>query len=239
MEHQKQIGITHDFSYEKQINITARPIPFFYLYIEKTPIYEALPKARYLGKGQAMDRNCEMFRFENLKPMGVGEDLVYYLDEATSIPLRVDSFPAKSEHRPDQLLSTWKAQSLDDVGDGHHVVLTSEFVHYAQGQDAGRISDRGTDVVKEIHFDKPFAASTFWPVYEAGVEVVDQTRHTTTRVPGPDRVAKRETPSLPAMTTLAPPVEQPRSWVPALSITALSLGVALIITALVWKRRVS
>jgi hypothetical protein len=232
-EHQTRIGISKDFASEAHFSGPVCPSPLAMYYVGKAPLYKALPDGKNLGAERVLDRDCDVFLFSNVN-IHLPEDAVYYLDSATSVPLRVDYFKAGSREDKD-LHSSWQARSLDEV-DGHHVPLVSEIQYYVRGEGLGHLSKSVTDTATEVHFDRAYPASTFWPKYEPGVKVNDTLKHKVIQVPGPKHEINTMTLDADKIVVSPSPVGQPGGWTPWLSGAGLLVGIALIASALVLRR---
>lgn len=229
---QTKIDISDHFSYENEIGATRRPDPLGYYYIGKEPIYEALRNAKPLGDGEAAGRACDRFLFQGVKLSAVPLDAVYYLDHETSMPLRIEYYRAGGQHDSEEAIQIWEAQSLDQVGGGHHLPLKSTNQFFRKTSSGLVPLGSNEIVIEEIHYDRPFAASTFWPTYQPGVQVIDRLKKKTITIPGPARPK-------PAETTVAVPVqaEPPTPWTTYASYSILGLGLALIGVAVALRLR--
>lgn len=230
LETQNAIFINRQFWMEDRNDRRQVPSPLLYLYAGREPLHEALPKATYLGEGKVIGRDCSLFLFPQVR-WAVVQDQVFHLDKATAIPLKVEAFrdgPARESNQP---MWTWTAQSLDEV-QGRFVPLKSSQVAY----DKDGAQNMSWDIeVKSIEFNKDYPASTFQPVIQPGVTVLDSFKNKVSTTPGerkPD--IQKET------TATAQPVyaDPPRDWSTTASTASLVLGGAVLIAGvLLWWRR--
>lgn len=224
---EKRVDIINYFHTEKTFGMKAMPQPLVYYYLAKEPIYEAIRRAEPLGEARVLGRNCSRYLFRGVRVTQGKQDLVYSLDNATSTPLRVESYRLDSQREPDDLFWSWEASSLDRVEGDHWFPLHSVTQNFAKGRE----TFRATITVEEIHYDRAFAATTFWPKSEPGVEVNDTINKTFTVVPGPS-----PKPAAPVATT-GQVAKPPRSWTPIASGVTMGLGLTILLAALWIKRR--
>ena len=62
-ERQVNATITNHFTQEDTSDRKQVPIPLLYLHVGRKPLQEALPKAEYLGTGDCLGRECQVFLF--------------------------------------------------------------------------------------------------------------------------------------------------------------------------------
>ena len=127
-DEQAVVYIKREFWLEEKNDRRQLPQPLLYLYVGREPLYEALTKAEYLGKSEVMGRECHAFLFPQVR-WSVPQDQIFHLDNATSIPLKVETFRDKAARDKKETLGAWTAQSLDKV-EGHYVPLKSTTVAY-------------------------------------------------------------------------------------------------------------
>ena len=215
-------------------------MPLLYHYVGREPLHEALPEAEHLGADRVAGRDCEIFRFAQVEWTSP-QDLVYHLDKETSIPLKVESFRDRASFDAGKPLWVWTADKLERV-DGHPVVRDSTQVDYAAG--GAEPAFTRTFRVESIAFDKDYPASTFWPVFQPGVGVLDVIAGKSYREPGADPEAEVDASASrggEAATTTAQPLQAipPGHWTSTLSTVSLGLGISVLVASLavVWWRR--
>jgi hypothetical protein len=228
----ESIVIKRQYFMEDRSERPQRPQPLQLLYVGREPLYQALPKAVYIGEGQVINRDCDVFLFTQVR-WEVPQDHVYYLDKATSIPLKVESFQDQSARDQKKPLWVWTAESLDKI-QGHFVPLKSRTV--AQSDDPGS-SFTWTHRVQSIEFDNDFPATIFWPVLDPGVWMLDTISNKKYRVPG----GQSETPSATAKAAeISQPVRAapPSDWNMMISAVVFGLAtVSLVSGSVLWWRQ--
>jgi hypothetical protein len=229
VERQASAVIKRRYRMEDRSDRMQRPEPLQFLYVGREPLHKALPRASYVGEYQALERRCDAFLFTQVR-WEVTQDLVYYLDKATSIPLKVESFRNETDRCDNRALWVWTAESFDNV-DGHPVTLNCKMIAFS-GESTPAFT--WNIHVRSITFDKDFPAAVFWPALQPGVKVLDTISGKSFEVPGP-------TIPLPARATTVQPIEAlpPRSWTSTISSVTLVAGAAIFILASVlwWRRR--
>jgi hypothetical protein len=156
-----------------------RPQPLRLLYVGRESLTQALRNAAYLGEGQVLNRVCDIFLFIGVR-WEVPQDHVYYLDKATSIPLKVESYRDKSAREHKVPLWVWTANSLDSVK-GHFIPLKSTTI---LRNDDPQQSFTWITRVQSIEFDNDFRSGNFWPSLDPGIYVLDTIASKRYRVPG-------------------------------------------------------
>lgn len=209
-----------------------RPQPFLFLSVGREPLPQALPKAQYLGRGEVIGRECDLFLFRNVR-WALPQDQVFFLDNQTAIPLKVESYRDQAAREKGEAMAVWTATSLDDVR-GHHVPLHSTLS--APGPE-GRPLFTWEYAVESIEFGKDYPASMFWPTIQPGVTVSDAEADKTYAAPGVKEVA---TTSKEAKTAARPIQAVPTlEWSTFTTNWAFWLGCLCIATAVIawWRRR--
>lgn len=230
-ESQQSVFVKRQFWMEEGSDRKQLPHPLLFLYVGRVPLYKSLSKAQYLGKGEVIGRECNLFLFPQVR-WAVIQDQVFYLDQATSIPLKVETFRDQASREKKEPLWVWTAQSLDKV-QGHFVPLKSTETLYAKDGSPQLAYDFH---VESIEFDKEYPASTFTPVFQPGVTVLDGFTNKAYEAPG----VKKAVPSAPKETAATiQPIQAvpPRDWSANAPILSLGLGaVVLIVAGLLWRR---
>ncbi len=231
IESQQLVYVKREFWMEEGSDRRQLPKPLLFLYVGRVPLYKALPKAEYLGKGEVIGRECNLFLFPQVRWF-VTLDQVFYLDQATSVPLKVEAFRDQASREKKEPLWVWTAQSLDKV-QGHFVPLKSTQTSYLKD---GSPETTWDFHVESIEFDKEYPASTFTPVFQPGVTVLDGFTNKTYEAPG---VKKAVVNPPKATATTGQPIQAipPRDWSASAPILSLGLGaVILIVAGLLWRR---
>ncbi|MGC8644374.1 MAG: hypothetical protein ACP5XB_31310, partial [Isosphaeraceae bacterium] len=193
---QVSISVSHKFMGEMTHGFLESPEPYRFSHVGLVPLREALPKAERAGTDEVIGRPCEVFQF---KAVGAGPKrqlLAYYLDRATAVPLKVVAYDGADQLRDNTPDWKWEATSLDNVGK-RHFPLGSTYTSFVRlkGTD-GKVEclpqTFQTIKVTSIKYDAPVAESTFWPVYQPGLEVDDHIAHRAIKVPGGEAQTKTE-----------------------------------------------
>jgi hypothetical protein len=232
---QVQVDITKHFRYERQFGWSVCPVPLKYFHIGLSPLYEALPKAQRTGEDTCLDRPCEVFLFAEFKSGKTPQDLVYHLDRATGVPLKVEAFKDKTARLDGKPSWVWQADSLDEI-QGFHLPLSSSYksFDYQNADDPVKIALETK--VESLSYNKPYLETQFWPTIQPGTVVFDTIARTAKTVPDPK--AATASPSEPLPTTGHIAAVPPRDWGSYVPPVGLGLGVSvLIVGLLLWMRR--
>jgi|GEM_PF-5680525 len=223
---QEQVTIKRSFATE-DLGITHRPEPIRFLYAALTPLYEALPRAKHLGDGRRLERDCDRFLLTSFRGKGDPASMVYWLDRETGITLRFEHYEdekARAEGRP---YYVWNAESLDEVG-GRHLALKSELLHLdPKGPDPQRVLMQYKIATQEVAFDRDYPKSTFWPTITQNTKIIDMINN---KIHSPQQMQT----SMPAKPIRA--VDTP-GWSPSLSTASLLLGAAALGAGLLLRLR--
>ena len=246
---QNQIDIQSNFGHEHQHGFTDRPEPLYYFYVGKRPIYEAIRTAESLGVGRHLGRPCDLYLFGKLRLAAAPLDAVYYLDQETSLPMKVEFYRIASNRLPGSAVRIWEAKTFDSTEGVRHFPLKSQNTYFKGGE----AYNFNSVTVTGIHYDRDYAASTFWPTFQPGVAVNDSIKKTFTQIPDPaspskaQKSAAKVTPALVAparasiaeTTTVVAPAVAPWSWSSVGSSALLGLGILLVGAGVVagWRRR--
>ena len=231
-DHQQSAVIKREYAMEDRSQRMEIPEPLTRLYVGREPLSRAVRKAADLGEGQALGRQCDLFLFVNVR-WEVPQDHVYYLDRATCMPLRVESYKNQAAREAKKPIWVWTAESLDQV-QGHFIPLRLKMVAF--NEDSTPLMT-WLYRVQSIEFDKDFPPATFWPDLEPGVSVLDTLSGKSYRVPGSDGKIPEVKPK--AVNT-SQPIEAtvPRGWSPMIAGTILVLGAAVLVAGIVlWRRQ--
>ena len=227
---QQSVIIKRDFANEDQFGKSSRPQPIQFFYVGRTPLHEALPKSTYFGPDRVNGRECQSFLFKNVQYTVGTQDQVYCLDATSGTPIKVVSYSDEASRTKDTPLWTWTCDKLE-TKQGHEIPVVSTTNEYkADGKTLG-----GTHryTLESSTFDQDYPVTTFWPVIQPGVPVLDSIAKKQYETPG---VKLPETKSA----TVEPPLvaTQPRDWSSTLSFITLCLGLAILIAGgVLWWRR--
>lgn len=234
LETQSEVRIDRSFKSEGKIGNTERPHNLVYLYVGKVPIYEALPRAAYLGGGRVLGRDVDRFLFPRVRWAMNEQDLVYSLDRETATPLQVESFRSDADRQADRPDWAWSVTRLETV-QGHPVALESEHRTWtvARAGSPYKLYRTSKETIESIVFDRDYAPSTFWPKVLGEARVINSI---TGKVTAPTQ-SPPANPETKAETAIR--VIPETSWVPATSSVVLGLGTAVLIASVVlwWRRR--
>jgi len=227
------ITIERSFMREANFPSLGAPDPRCHFFAGRIPLYEAIARAVHLRSSRVLGRDCDVFLLSKV-PMdkGATAEEIYYLDRATGVPLRLEFY-----NNPDAIPAgrwnyMWEASTLDTV-QGYHFPLHSSFQNraYAGPEPTARYSvDTTAKVeVKDLHYDRPYPATAFWPEPRTDVTVFDSFKgkitQATTIDPDSLRDISAEQPEGGALLSKA------GTW-------SLVLGFVILVVALVvWVRR--
>jgi hypothetical protein len=232
-EHQKSITISNDFMREESGGYVMRPEPIRFHYVGLTPLYEAIPGAERTGRSRVAERDCNVFLFRAVPGARSSQDLVYHLDDQTSVPLKVEAFANEARRRADKPSWTWEALTLDEV-QGFHVPFKSKRRGYIVSDESPSREKSITDyAIDSVRFNQSFPASTFWPTLEEGVfinDLIEKTSYYNT----PDK----EAPKSEATIVVDRPAASPAPTSGASYVGAgVVLATAVLAAAIFWKVR--
>lgn len=217
---QKQVNITRGFLNETATGYRDAPEPLRWCWVGLKPISEVIDSAEYLGADSVAGRSVSLFYFSSVPggSRGSSQDLAYWLDDQTGLPLKVSAFKSGSDHRQGKPAWTWEAVSTQTF-DGR--LVCTESVHHSSTVES-RIR------VDQVKFDEPFPASTFETKIQDSVAVFDAVEH---RRIGPRDAKSGRTKVVTDPIRADEPARVP--WTPI----ALGIGSALIIAALLLRIR--
>ncbi len=226
-EKQQSVAIGPAFDNEAAIGGTARPMPFKFFYVGKSPLYEALDHAKFLGVVSGPLGTCEKYEFDDAVFAKVKLKLHYYLDEKTSIPHRVDAYDASgvATSHPN---FTWEAKAVEII-DGHPFVTASVETNYDHRSGGKEVLCTIDVETKEVRFNTAFQKGSFRPVIEPGAIVHDAFKKKTILPP-------REQAPTPTNDTAAIAVS-PLDWTSYASYTAYGVGALLLLACVVVRLR--
>lgn len=222
-----QVTIKPNFGNETPSDNLLRPWPIQSWAVGRIPLHKALAGATALGTGRHLGRDCELYLLTKARVARADVSLVYWLDRETAVPIRLDLYADESAREAGRPISTWAAESLDEV-DGRHVPLRSvmtQFQPNAGPPPVPRLAQQLT--IESIRFDGDYPATTFWPTMEPGTKVVNTITKQFTTIPGGPEQA--------GSTLEARPT---RDWTPWITGGCVALGVVLVVAAIVtWFKR--
>ena len=161
-------------------------------------------------------------------------DEVYYLDDATAIPLKVDSYRNQEALDKDRPFVTWVADKIEIV-DGHAITPISSSTSYDKD---GGVVVASRQKVDSIRFDAEMPISTFKPAIQPGVLIYNSLTKQSSHAPG--AVSKDAMTPTVAVAPTAPPIyaEPPADYTGAWSVASILIGCALLAAAVaVWRGR--
>jgi hypothetical protein len=231
---EEHVSISRTFHRENLPGANGRPVPLSYFYVDKVPLYEALPKAEYLGEETGKFGLCDKYLFKDVKIVAALQDRVYYLDRATSLPVQVDALGTSGESKGQSLFS-WTATKVETI-QGHPFATKSLTTMYKSGEQSKAVLSTISEDVLSLRYDADLSSVAFWPTIDPGVRVSDQIAHETTVTPGKPKVDPVKAAT--SGTTTPVVAEPPRDWTSVLSYGGIGLGAAVLVAAfLIWRRR--
>jgi hypothetical protein len=235
MEQQKSAIIKRHFGMEDQTERLDIPKPELLLYVGRKPLGEALPDALYLGEVKVNGRDCDLFLFRGVK-WGVVQDQVFYLDRASSQPIKVEAFRDEESRVRGAPIWVWIADRLETI-QGRLVPVESTQLTYDNTGGAPRKLFTNTFRVQSIRFDEELDPALFWPTLAPALPVMDAIANKTYVTPGtPPSAPTTET----AASGAGAPIEaeRPNEWLDAIPAVTLVLGAGVLIAAgVIWARQ--
>jgi hypothetical protein len=172
-EEQNSITLTKTFANEQVTGYVMRPEPLRFAFVGLIPIREAVREAERIGDGIVAGRDTAIFLFSGVPSPNVTQDLVYHLDAATSVPLKVEAYANRLRFEAGKPSWVWEAIALDDV-QGYHLCLKSRYTYFVVKDDSASIRQLSEDyTIESCKFNDTYPASTFWPAYDKGVFIND------------------------------------------------------------------
>ena len=159
-------------------------------------------------------------------------DEVYFLDDATAIPLKVDSYRTQEALGKDRAFVSWTAEKLEIV-DGHAIALISATTAY---DDDGGVVVTSRQKVDSIRFDAEMPLSTFKPALQPGVLIFNSLTKQSSHAPG--AVSKAAMTPTVAVAPTAPSIaaEPPADYTGAWSVAWILIGCAILVAAVAVRR---
>ncbi|MDE2507651.1 MAG: hypothetical protein KGM43_10595, partial [Planctomycetota bacterium] len=239
LEKQESFIVSNAFMGEGTNNSTDRPRPYYYYFVGKTPLYEALPRAEHLGIVRFLGRDCDSFLFSNIPWAMLTQNIVYTIDKESGVPLRVASFVDVDDIAKTRPLWSWDAKNFG-VLDNHHIVIDSEHVLFGKPgtQYEGQTLVKHTYHVESASFNHTYPHSMFWPETRQSDALFVDSIAKKIEVP---KAAPNAKTNLSGGVQAANPirVEGPGGASAWLTSSLLVVGVSLILTgtAVWWRRR--
>lgn len=231
---QRSISISKSFHHEARFGATSKPMPFQYQHAGLTPIYQAIRKAEKVGSGAVLGRPCDLYHFPRTLVGSSRVEYLYHLDQATSVPLKVELFSDLEAYRSSLARQVWEAEEIKTI-DGHLVPVRSRYLSYRIVPDTGErtVKSSMSIQVESLAYDQAYPRSMFWTEFEPGVQVLDGIKNTAYIVPGKETNLKSQPVASPLEAT--PPTDWATygPWIGAtLCIALLGSGAVLW-----WRRR--
>jgi hypothetical protein len=209
-----------------------RPSPILFLHVGREPLHRALLRARPMGTGKTLGRDCDLFLFEQVR-WRVPQDQLYYLDRETGLPLRVEGYPSYAGRAGQKWHWIWEAESLDKVGK-YYIPFKMVKIYFDQ---KNQPAYTWTTTVQSAEFDKDFPASTFWPAPAPGARVIDAIKNKV--VPGASSKSQREPIKKSDSSQAVQKADLPLAWAELAARISLGLGALILVAglALCWRQR--
>lgn len=231
---QQVVRVDRHFLNEDGNNNREMPASLKYLYVGRKPLYEALAEAKDLGPAEVLGRPCHKLLFPGVQRMTTLDE-VYYLDDATAIPLKVDVYRNPEALEKDRKFGSWTAEKIEIV-DGHAITPISSTVSY---NNDGAVMVTWKHRIDSIRFNGEIPASTFKPALDPGVTILNSVTKRYSQAPG----AKSKVATMPTATvaptgpppTAEPPADHTAAWTAASIFTGCTLLAAAAIAA--WRGR--
>ncbi len=233
--HELEVNINKYELVEKRDFFLNAPWPIRVSYVGIVPLHEALPTAEVMPDAEVIHRGCDVFHFKNAGLPSQPQSLVYFLDRATSFPLKVAAYANADRIREQKPNWVWEAKSFDRVSAQHFLPLSSSYATYSYSAVPKSESTLGvfqSIKIVQAEFDIAISPSVFWPVLEPGVRVIDMTKHQSAAAP-----RAGVTSSQTSQTGAPIRAEVPRNDSAFSTATGIGLSAAVIlVAALLWKR---
>lgn len=178
---QSRIEIGKSFMNENTFGGVERPAPLNYFYLDKIPLSDMIQPKYYTENGRAIDRQTAVFYFPNVNCSKSKLDLVYEIDLATGLPLKIASF--QDQTRADQNKPTWiwTVESLTLV---QGIIFPNKMrLVVFDKDDSSKMYFTVEMIVKRIEFNKPHLLEEFRPKLEPGFFVIDTVKNDSYFVP--------------------------------------------------------
>jgi hypothetical protein len=170
---QLSVRIKKSFGNEDQFPFCFRPLPLRYLYVGQVPLQEALRKAVHLRTEPCLGRTCDVFLFRKSDLAGLPLDIVHWIDQTSSIPLKVVGYNTEAQREMDLPCWTWEAQSLD-LMDGHYIPRKSAEHSFLVNDDGSRTTRTSSTItVEKIKYNAHHDDAIFWPDIQKTAFVYD------------------------------------------------------------------
>ena len=170
---QLSVVITKTFMNEQLTGYVMRPNPLRWHYVGLIPLHDAIAKAAPIGTDRVAGRVCNVFLFSAVPGRQRTQCLVYHLDDATSVPLKVEAFADRDRLKEGVPSWVWEASSFDEV-QGFHVALNSHYTGFVIKDKTSPIKQLTDDYkIDVLNYNQSYDAAVFWPAYDEGVSIVD------------------------------------------------------------------
>lgn len=234
-DREQMIMVQRHFGSENSRGPSNRPIPFLYDWVDQIPLHEALATARVLGRSRVLDRDCDVFLFTGRGPHKTLL-LVYHLDRATSVPLRVVYHLSEADRLQGRAHYDWTADTLEQ-GRDYAYVRRGTVLDYSRSKDPAHVYSTNVYEITSLILNRDYPEAIFHPAYHPGAIVFDSTtKKAAYRVPGESNVSVA-TPSTTGIVSTPPRAEVPRNWAFSIAPVFLGLGACLLLVAVILRRR--
>jgi hypothetical protein len=208
------------------------PQPLVYFYVGLEPLHKALARSEYLGTSRHLDRDCDMFLFRDLRFYNTSYDYVYWLDRATSIPLKVRGYTSSQMREADVPQMEWSAETIEKIGGRWFPTKSSCTSWTGKAPNPAQKIASSRLQVKSLVFDKTYDKAEFWPAINEHTTVFDEIGKTSQfpRKKGLEKVKTQ---------TISDPIRaiDPEPGWPMMSGAAILLGITSILVAAILRRR--
>jgi hypothetical protein len=234
---QHSITITKTFMDEQVTGYVMRPEPLRFNYVGLVPLHEAILKAPRSGSDRVAGRECDVFLLSGVPGRSGHQELVYHLDAATSIPLKVEAFANQDRFKSATPSWVWEATTVDDV-QGFHIALNSRYTGFVASEEASSVKSLSEEYkIDEATFNSKHEASSFWPAYDKGTRINDLIAHknyfnTLDKKAPPAEAGQLSRTEHPIV------ADEPGDLTPWISGAGFSLGATLLVAGtILWMRR--
>ncbi len=168
----EQIIIRRSFSMESN-GLNHRPEPLKFFYVGLDPLSKSILNAEPVGDGIVMGRNCNRFLFTKIRTSGEFLDFEYWLDEKSSIPLRVDYFRNPRFKIQSSPIASWRAIKVETY-DKRNLVTESEFSQKTNLNSNITNTQRYKISVDSVKYDVDYPESIFRPEISKNATLIDE-----------------------------------------------------------------
>jgi hypothetical protein len=178
---QSRIEIGKSFMNENTFGGVERPAPLNYFYLDKIPLSDMIQPKYYRANGRSIDRPTAVFYFPNVNCSKSKLDLVYEIDVATGLPLKIASFQDQTRADQNKPAWIWTVESLTTV---QGIVFPNKMrLVVFDKDDPSKTYFTVETVTKSLEFNKPHLLEEFRPKLEPGFFVIDTVKNESYLVP--------------------------------------------------------